>query len=242
MYPSVATVSCSSYQSALAVLSQKVAREVWQWRATIPRGAGYFLPSPQWDCISPLIGTACVGGDGKRGRAGEWDVISEDEYFDAIKHIDEASARERALSSFNELTLYARAQKRAETRVDRGGCSPFEMYESYPYDNTDLGSYNPARTMRYINSGTATPERMDCSAVLPIEQVQDRMMGSTESQGTTTGNGEVSSGSIEGLQQGLLTDLQIEFSQRIRQASAKKSVKQGQANQLAAHLPPIRCL
>jgi hypothetical protein len=240
MYPSVATVSCSSYQSALAVLSQKVAREVWQWRAAVPRGAGYFLPSPQWDSISPLIGTVCVARDGKRARDGEWDMVSEDEYFDAIKHIDEASAQERALSSFNELTLLARAQKRAKTRAERGGCSAFEMYESYPYDNSDLGSYNPAHTVRYISSGTATPERKDGSAVLSIEQVQDRMTSSAESQGTATCNEEVYSGSIEALQQGLLTDLQIEFSQRIRQASAKKNVKHGQATPLAAHLPPVR--
>ena len=242
MYPSVATVSCSSYESALAVLSQKVAREVWQWSSTVPRGAGYFLPSPHWDYLSPLIGTVCVGDDGKRDRNGELDVVSEDEYFDAIKLIDDSTAQERAMSSFNELTLHKRAQKNARTRAERGRCSPFEMYESYPYDNADLGSYNPALTVRYNSnsSGTATPVRMDASSVLSIEQVHGRMIGLNEMQGITADSEEVYCTSIDALQQGLLTDLQIEFSQRIRQASAKKSVKQGQGNQLAAHLPHIR--
>lgn len=240
MYPSVATVSCSSYESALAALTQKVAREVWQWRATVPRGAGYFLPSPQWDYISPLIGTVCVGADGNRGGVGEWDVISEYECFDAVKHIDEAYAQERVLSSFNELTLHTRAQNRAKIRAEQGRCSPYEMYESYPYDKADLGSHNPAHTVRYISSGAATPELTNGPSMVSSDHVQDRITGTTGTLGTATCSAETYSGGIEALQQELLTDLQIEFSQKVRQATAKKNVKHGQANQLAAHLPPIR--
>lgn len=246
MYPSVANVSCSSYQSAPALLSQKVAREVWQWQAGIPRGAGYFLPSPQWSCIPPLIGTVCVGagGEGRRGRELEWNAVSEEEHFNTIKRIDEASALERAVSPFNELALHVRAQKRAESRTVPGRCSPYEMYEAYPYDNGALGSCNPAHTVRYINSGTATPDH-DGSSVHSTDYEHVRVAGSTAAQGihTPTDDEEARSTSTEALEQELLTDLQLEFSQRIRQANEKRRVKhgQGQVNQLSAHLPPIRC-
>ena len=75
MYSSVATVSCSGHESALAALTSKVAEELWQWYGpyvSMSREAGYFLQTETSDKLSPLIASMQLyTGYTGRDRRGE---------------------------------------------------------------------------------------------------------------------------------------------------------------------------
>jgi hypothetical protein len=254
MYSSVATVSCSGHESALAALTSKVADELWQWYGpyvSMSSEAGYFLQSESSDKLSPLIASMQLyTGYTGRDRRGEErkDVVSDttfapDVYLAVIKFIESIVREDRVAIDCTESTVLMRAKKRAmEDAVPVA-----EEYTEYVYDSclegpglTVLHPSDHPHSMPIHPMGDHVEKSNGYSTYwFPVPATADHSKSHTPSllPGTPS-EVQDSEKSVDTLQAELLTDMQVQFSQSVR-----ASVRRGNNNKMKvapAYLPPRR--
>lgn len=255
MYSSVATVSCSGHESALAALTSKVAEELWQWYGpyvSMSREAGYFLQTETSDKLSPLIASMQLyTGYTGRDRRGEErkDAVHDtsfapDVYLGVINYIESTVREDRVSIDCSESTVIMRAKNRA---MD-GAVPVAAEYTEYEYDSCLEGpgltvlhpSDHPHCMPVHHPMGHHVEKSSGYSTYwFPIHPTADHSKSHTPCllPGTPP-EVQDSEKSIDTLQAELLTDMQVQFSQSVR-----ASVRRGNNNKVKispAFLPPRR--
>ena len=255
LYSSVATVSCSGHESALAALTSKVADELWQWYvpyASMSSEPGYFLPTEASDKLSPLIASSHIyaGYTGRERNDTVCEVIfAPDVYLGVIKYIESVSREERVSNDSAGSSVLAKARERSTNAVTPA----IEPYTEYDYDSCiDGPGFASSAPSDY------PPSSMPVHTPLPLGDHADKYNSngySTYWFPATTEHSKNHTPSllpgtpydvhvqdvdkcINDLQAVLLKDLQVHFSQSVR-----ASVKRGNTNKVkgaTAYLPPTR--
>ena len=257
LYSSVATVSCSGHESALAALTSKVADELWQWYvpyASMSSEPGYFLPTEAGEKLSPLIASTHIyaGYTGRERNDTVDDVIfAPDVYLGVIKYIESMSREERVSNDSAGSSVLAKAKEQSANAVTH----VIEPYTEYDYDScidgpgfaaSDPSDYPhssmPVHTPIPIPLGNHA-DKSDSNGYntywFPATTEHSKNHTPSLLPGTPY-EVHVQDGDkcINDLQAVLLKDLQVHFSQSVR-----ASVKRGNTNKVkgaTAYLPPTR--
>ena len=265
MYPSVAMVSCSGYQSALAAMIETVASELLQWQtlhgfSNYSAQSEYFLPNPT-DRVHDLSNSAQIIVPPFLDCLPYIREIEENISLSSDFKMDDSSLLVKVRSKLADRELVKIKLEAEEEEGEGEGEGEGEVVrvksrstEEYQDRSTELAWEGTTKYtyMDAIMYGHMTDYkgRLNIANEMNIVSQERRRegggTGDRESDrdklcraDSDNGRDEGREGDISILLQELLSDLQSEYGMMVRQATSKKMRQSPPYLQL--HLPPYRC-